>query len=275
MIPGLDVDHIMISSDDPAGDLAALQDSTGFPEAWPYEDFGSIRTGALWAGRMAIEFAKLEGAPTRAGQIAGLALSSDLDPWPLAEVLRQGGISHLPPTHVAPDPQDRLSWTNTVTRGFLDGEPKTLWLGRRFGGQSGFARWLSKQVEQMARTEAGLKRMNGVLRDQMVFFLQFHPADEADNRREEARRHFRARHDPEDQCRVTVEISMPPGCAEAATWQRLLDQPDSLERWVSPSGTELAFIPGPKPALERISIAHVRMPGPPLPDHLAAMIQLH
>lgn len=274
MIPGLDIDHIMISSDDPARDLGAARDSTGFPEAWPYEDFGAIRTGALWAGRTAIEFARLDGAPTRPGQIAGLALSSNLEPWPLAEALRQGGISHVPPTHVAPDPQDRLSWTNTVMRGFLDSEPKTLWLGRHFGGQSGFARWLSKQVEQMAKSEAGLKRMHGVLRDQMVFFIEFAPIDEAERRRTEAIERFRCDHDQENRCRVAIEICMPPDCAEAQNWHRLLDMPVAQDRWTSPSGTELRFRAAPKPRLEQIVIEGIGPPSRPLPDYLARLIKL-
>lgn len=268
MISGLDIDHVMIACDEPEADFRAFQSATGLPEAWPYSDFGAIKTGAVWAGKTAIEFARLEGAKPFPTRLAGLAFSTDLEAWDLAETLKQLGIAHVPPTHIAPDPEGRMAWTNTVIGGFLRGEPKTMWLGRRFGGASGLARWMSRMVEGMLARPGGLKRLNSVIGEQMAFFIAFEPKHEADERREQARTALTT------EIGVAIELGLPEAGRERDKWQALLSAAPVLPaQWVSPSGVFLRFLPANEATLECIRLYGCAPLAKSLPDHLANIIQ--
>ncbi|MBR9824949.1 MAG: hypothetical protein GYB36_03990 [Alphaproteobacteria bacterium] len=268
MIAGLDIDHIMIACDDPRTDFETFKELTGYPEAWPYNDFGAIKTGAIWVGQTAIEFAKLEGAKSYPPRIAGLALSSSLEPWDLADALKGLGISHVPPTHIAPDSEDRLSWVNLMIGGFLTGEPRTLWLGRRFGGGSGFARWMSRMAENMAAKPGGLQRLNGVLDKQMAFFIRYLPEQTAIDQRAAAQLSLSST------ISARIEIGLGASALQAGNWSSLIgsDITPGCE-WESPSGTVLSFLTTDRAELQRIVLTVTSPPRAPLPLHLGDLIE--
>lgn len=267
MIAGLDIDHVMIGCDNPEADFETFKTLTGFPEAWPYNDFGAIKTGAIWVGQTAIEFAKLVGSKPYPTRIAGLALSTELDPWDLADELKHRGISHVPPTHIAPDPEGRLSWENVMISGFLEGEPRTFWLGKKFGGNSSLARWMSRTAQKMASKPAGLQRLNGVLGEQMAFFIRFLPEQEAINRRSEAQRALSGA------ISTRIEIGLGQNAKQTASWSALIDQEIAPgHRWVSPSGAVLQFLDSDRAGLTRITLQGAKQPSEPLPPHLRETI---
>ena len=221
MIECVDVDHVLILSETPKADLELLQTVTGFPEAWPYRDFGAIQTGAVWAGKMAIEVARLDGARNIPTRLAGLALSTSQAPWDLAEALRAADIKHVPPTFVSADPAREMAWTNTVVGGALDSEPRTFWLGRRFGGRHGLSRWLARVADGMARSPRGLRSLNAVIQGQLLFFLHFDPADEAQRRRTLAKADFASRFGGLDagDYTVSIDLDLAPDSRAATTWK--------------------------------------------------------
>ncbi|WP_417492699.1 hypothetical protein [Maricaulis sp.] len=273
----VDVDHIMILCENPEAEMNAFRASTGFPEAWPMTDFGAILTGAVWAGRMGIEFARLEGARNAPTRLAGLALSTRLEPWQLAETLRVDGIPHVPPTFISLDPDVELSWTNTLVGGVLTHEPKTLWLGRLFGGDRPLARWLAKMVEQMAAKPGGIERMNAVIKDELAFFVHYHPEATARERREAARDAF-ASEFPEPvtaDFRVSVELDVAQNGSHRTNWERLIGSDIRLPgEWSSPSGVSLRFSPASETRLRHVRIEGLYGEVRALPPSLEEFISL-
>lgn len=270
MSDGLDVDHVMILSETPKEDMAAFARAADLPDAWEFMDFGAIKSGGVWAGKTAIEFAYLEGAKNSPTRLAGLALSSDMAPWPLTDALRDQRLKHVPPTHVMPADDTPMSWTNTLVGGLLTGEPKTIWLSR-FGGDRTFTRWLSGRVEKMVGTQKGLRQLNTVIKDQLVFFVHYHPPEIAQEQRSEAQKDFENRHGATD---VSVKLELSVARKHRAAWSRLIGIKLSEQSiWQSPSGVALSFNDADTSRLDRVTIAGLAVQPDALPAALQAVIQ--
>ena len=120
------VDHILISSDDPASLFDFFAGTLHLPVAWPLADYEGFSSGGVGAGNVNIEVLR---APVRKGsspvrgaraRYAGFAF----EPVPLLQSLAQlktRGITHGPrePYRSAlPDGSEGISWTTVVLTQF-------------------------------------------------------------------------------------------------------------------------------------------------------------
>jgi hypothetical protein len=116
------VDHILISSDDPESLFEFFAGTMQLPVAWPLADYKSFSSGGIGAGNVNLEVLR---SPVRKGsspakstkaRYAGVAF----EPVPLVQSLPQlktRSITHSPPEpyrSILPDGSEGTSWTTVV-----------------------------------------------------------------------------------------------------------------------------------------------------------------
>lgn len=261
------VDHVAIITPTAEADFNAARREMKLPELWPYSDFGPIKTGAIWAGGLGIEFTTLDGAPNEPRRIVGLALSSSMSAWQIAERLRELDIRHTPPVTVEPIGAGGFGWRTVMVGDVISGQPKTIWLGRRFGGSHPMAKWISNVAGWMSQTADGLKRLNAAIDRQIVFFVDYSDLQEAEVRRHDAANALAGLTDDEALERPSVEIGLLPGSTAAARWSRLIGERIQVGRKIGFGATEFEFVWARQAAIRRVIL-----PGLPAGGHLPSWL---
>jgi hypothetical protein len=267
----IEIDHIAVITDTPEEHLKALQAATGLPELWPFTTSETIQSGALWEGSTGIEFTRLEGAQNRPPRIGGIAFKAHAGPWEMAQALRVLDLPHIPPTTTGPFGEATFFWTTVMVGGLLDGEARTIWLGKRFGGAGWFARWMSGMGKRLSRTPKGQAQLNSVLREHMTFFVDYHDTNRVAEQTGLARNAFQAVFDKGPLSRPVIAIGQQFDGLKAENWSRLLGQKIAPNGTYSAGAVDLQFV---EAARNRILSMKLGVPvvKDKLPEELAKLI---
>jgi len=114
------VDHVAVSSDDPAALFKLLTGPVGLPVAWPYSKYPGFATGGVHAGNVNIETLHL-GPPAKTSAPGAMYYGIVLEPYPLAESVPElksrgamPGKAEVTMTQV--DGKQVPAWTNVTLK---------------------------------------------------------------------------------------------------------------------------------------------------------------
>lgn len=118
------VDHILLTPEDPRGLFDFFTQDLQLPTAWQYQKYGNFASGGVFAGNVNLESMILHpGAINTPSKIVGIAFEPSAPTEDIVKELDRRQIAHGKPEpyEVGPEGSKVKMWTNTIIENMLPG----------------------------------------------------------------------------------------------------------------------------------------------------------
>jgi hypothetical protein len=118
------VDHILLTPEDPRGLFNFLSQELKMPVVWQYQEYPGFASGGVFAGNVNLEALRFQNeAVNTPSKIAGIAFEPSAPTEELVKVLdhRQIPYAKPQPYEVGPDGSKMKLWTTTIIENILPG----------------------------------------------------------------------------------------------------------------------------------------------------------
>jgi len=118
------VDHILLTPEDPQGLFDFLSQELKLPIAWPYQKYGGFASGGVFAGNVNLEALIFpHSVVSTSSKIAGIAFEPSTSTEEIVKELDRRQIAHGEPEtyEVGPEGSKVKLWTNTIIENMVPG----------------------------------------------------------------------------------------------------------------------------------------------------------